>query len=391
MSAGSTITPVAAVSFDAGGMGGSNVNARERFAATMNYGHPDRIPYWECAFWDEKQFDRWIEEGMPAGAKHDIGAHFGLDRSWGITMRGTVPVNIDLLADGRPRVIGETDKRRLILQPDGSIVERSIDPHNPTFRLVKGAVQNREDWLRIRRFLDPGQPERYPANWDEIVASLKERDYPICLNVGGYYGFTRNLMGMENLSIAFYDQPALIEEIFEYRTAFVLQVIERALNDLEIDVAEFWEDMAYKTGPLVSPQLYRRLALRHYRAITDVLRAHGVPVILVDSDGNLDELIPIWLDGGINTVWPLEVAAGNDPVAMRRKWGRQLRMIGGIDKRVLASTKLEIKQEVMSKVPPLVEDGGYIPTCDHQVPPDVPYDNYCYYRRLIREIAGERG
>jgi uroporphyrinogen decarboxylase len=217
----------------------------------------------------------------------------------------------------------------------------------------------------------------------------QEEGAPTCIQVGGYYGFARGLMGMEGLSMAFYDQPKLIEEIFEHRTEYVSQIIEKALMEFRPDFAEFWEDMAFKSGSLVSPILYRKLAVKHYRRITDLLRRYGVDIILLDSDGNVDDLIPIWIDGGINCIWPLEVASDMDPVAIRKKYGKNLGLIGAIDKRAMAKGKKAIDTEVMSKVPYLIGNGGFIPTCDHAVPPDVSLENYQYYLDLIHRLAEE--
>ena len=233
-------------------------------------------------------------------------------------------------------------------------------------------------------------PKTCWAGWKEKALKLQAEGAPICLQVGGYYGFARSLMGLENLSIAFYDQPELVEEIFEHRTEYVSQIIEKVLVEVRPDFAEFWEDMAFKSGSLVSPVLYRKLARQHYQRITDLLQRYGVDIVLLDSDGNVDELIPIWLDGGITCIWPLEVAANTDPVALRRKYGKSLGLIGAIDKRALAKDKKSIEEEVMSKVPFLIETGGFIPTCDHAVPPDVPFENYQYYLALIRKIAEGR-
>ena len=99
---------------------------------------------------------------------------------------------------------------------------------------------------------------------------------------------------------------------------------------------------------------------------------------MLDSDGNCEQLIPHWLGSGINCIFPNEVAAGNDVVALRQKFGRDLCMIGGIDKRALARDKKSIDDELKKRLP-LVEDGGYLPCVDHSVPPDVPFENYKYY------------
>ena len=110
--------------------------------------------------------------------------------------------------------------------------------------------------------------------------------------------------------------------------------------------------------------------------------------ILVDSDGNVNELIPLWLECDINYIWPLEVAAGNDAVALRKQYGKDLILGGNIDKRALIKGKEAIREEVMSKVPFLLEQGGYFPTVDHRVPPDVTLENYQYYINTMREVAG---
>ena len=120
------------------------------------------------------------------------------------------------------------------------------------------------------------------------------------------------------------------------------------------------------------------------------MRKHGVDIVLLDSDGNIDGLIPLWIEAGINCLWPFEAAADMDPVAVRRKYGRALGIIGGIDKRTMAAGGEAIDREVNSKVPYLIETGGFIPTCDHAVPPDVSLDNYRCYLDLIKRIA-EKG
>ena len=104
-----------------------------------------------------------------------------------------------------------------------------------------------------------------------------------------------------------------------------------------------------------------------------------------DSDGKVDELIPLWLESGINGIFPMEQAAGNDIHAYRRKFGRNLLMTGGIDKRALARGKAAIDRELKDKLS-LVDKGGYVPTVDHSIPPDVSYDNFCYYWKQKKRL-----
>ena len=125
-----------------------------------------------------------------------------------------------------------------------------------------------------------------------------------------------------------------------------------------------------------------------YKKIVDVLHSNSIDIIFLDSDGNINELIPLWLECGINFIWPFEVAAGNDAVAMRKKYGKELIIGGAIDKRALLKGKDAIREEVMSKVPFLLESGGYFPSVDHLVPPDVTLENYRYLINTLREVAG---
>jgi len=145
--------------------------------------------------------------------------------------------------------------------------------------------------------------------------------------------------------------------------------------------------MAYKTGPLVSPKMFKDFMSPHYKKITEYLRGQGIDIITVDSDGNINELIPLWLEAGVNGFWPLEVAAGMDAVSLRKKYGKDCILLGNIDKRVLAKGKKEIKEEVRRKVPFLLSQGGYLPSVDHSVPPDVPYKNFLYYLDFLRSVA----
>jgi len=197
----------------------------------------------------------------------------------------------------------------------------------------------------------------------------------------------RNWIGIENLSYLISDNPSLIEEINEHIEYFIIETIKPALEDIEFDFAIFWEDMAYKSGSLVSPAFVRKYMVPHYKKVTELLHSKGIDIITLDSDGNVWELIPFWLDCGINGILPNEVAAGMDVVKMRKKFGKNLIIAGGIDKRVLSRGKKDIEKEVMDKVPYLLSSGGYFPSVDHSVPPDVPFENYLYYLELIRKLA----
>ena len=194
-------------------------------------------------------------------------------------------------------------------------------------------------------------------------------------------------MGLEGLCFAFYDQPKLVERMMEERANAIIAVTAEVLKHTSFEVFWFWEDMAFKGGPLVNPILFRKLALSHYRRVCDWLHEQGIQHIGLDSDGDISLLIPIWLDAGINMLWPLEVQAGMDVIKLRQGFGHNLVLMGGINKREIALGGAVMRREV-DRVMPLVEDGGYIPELDHGVPPDISWPAFCEYISYLKFRLG---
>jgi len=162
-------------------------------------------------------------------------------------------------------------------------------------------------------------------------------------------------------------------------------MLSQILEETDIDVFGFWEDMAYHTAPLISPELARKFMLPRYRKVVDFGRSHGVRLFGLDSDGKIDPLIPVWMDSGIDILYPFEVQADMDVVAIRKKYGRDLRIWGGVDKRPLTLGPEAIDKE-LERVKPLIHDGGYIPMLDHSATPDTPFHNYRYFLEALKKI-----
>jgi hypothetical protein len=215
------------------------------------------------------------------------------------------------------------------------------------------------------------------------------RDHPLILPAGSLYGALRNWMGVEQLSLLVYRDPALFEEMITTIANCHYGVLARALQGgAQFDAAAYWEDMCYNAGPLLGPTHFARYLVPHYERINALLRAHGIDVIFVDCDGKIDALLPMWLAAGVNCMFPVEVGTwGADPLKLRREYGRALLMLGGFDKHILAQSKDAISREI-NRLAPLVEEGGFIPFCDHRVPPDVPLENYWHYVTQARAVWG---
>jgi uroporphyrinogen decarboxylase len=145
--------------------------------------------------------------------------------------------------------------------------------------------------------------------------------------------------------------------------------------------------MAYKTASLISPAMFREFMLPRYKRLAQFAQSFGVDVAFVDTDGYVDELIPLFLEAGIRGMYPMEVNSGMDVAQLRRKYGRDLLMTGGIDKRALAAGPEAIEAE-LARCIPVALDGGYIPMVDHSLPPDISYANFQYYWRRKKELLG---
>ncbi len=145
-----------------------------------------------------------------------------------------------------------------------------------------------------------------------------------------------------------------------------------------------------KTGPLLNPKTYRTFIFPHMRRLVDFFKSHGVHYFVVDTDGNSEPLIPQLMEAGVDAIWPMERAADSqDPIALRKKYGKQLRLWGGVDKRELTKDKKAI-DEALHYLAPLVEEGGFIPTIDHTVPPDISLENFMYYlKRKMDLLSGK--
>jgi len=354
------------------------MNSRQRYYAVTHYEPADRTYQWEFGPYPET-LKRWRREGMPQD-RH-LADMAGYDRY------EVAPIHVNLLPGFEHEVLEETADYRIYRDGDG--VKKRIRKDTPPPAMpqyLEYPLRTRKDWAEFKKRLDPTSPARYPRYWEQMKREYAIRDYPLGIHAGSMFGWLRYWMGVENIAVALYDDPAWIREMMDYLAEFIVQVIRPALQQVQFDFAVMWEDMAYKTASLISPSHVREFMMPGYRRITELLHKHGIEIIMLDSDGNVEELIPLWLEVGINFIYPMEVAAGMDVVRLRRRFGKDLRMGGGMDKRILASNKRAIKAMVDAKKA-LIREGGYVPGVDHGIPPDISWENFMYYRRLLLEIG----
>jgi uroporphyrinogen-III decarboxylase len=355
---------------------------RERWLATLRFEPVDHVPDEEFGYWSDT-FVRWHEEGLPAEVDDNLIA----DRYFRFAPRMQVPVNIGLLPAFETQVVEETEKYRIVSDGDGNLLQQFTDGTSTIPRYLRFAIESRADWEKFRERLDPDDPARYPADWDARIAELNASEMPVEVHLGSLLGTFRNWIGFENIAIMCMDQPDLIQDMMEYWVYFITTLLKRAVEQVRIDAGAFWEDICFNKGCMISPKMFRDWMTPRYRRITDFVRQAGAEIFYVDCDGNIMDVVECWLDGGVNTMFPVEVAGGSDPFEMRRRWGSRVMMLGGVNKRALARGPVAIDEE-LARLAPLVQQGGMIPHVDHRVPPDVSFDDYLYYLKRKRELLG---
>jgi len=385
---------------------------RQLFNQIMNYERPERVFNWNWTFglyggnddrgtqfW-QQTIDRWHAEGLPRemDTQKQINDFFAVDRRLGLELRtGIWPAF-------KKEILEETDKFVVSINEDGDVIRQfkgaALEGSMPEY--LRRLITSRADWDQVKRErLNPDSAGRDSfvikldgkvliecapgaGNFQEARKLLLESDLPVELFVGSEFGWPRNWMDVTGISYALYDDPDLIAEMMSHIATLILTVFKKVLDPLSvpIDIASWWEDMAYNHGPLISPVWVRRLMVPNYLRVNEDLHRRGTRLIGVDSDGNCEKLIAPWLEVGINCIFPNEVAAGSDVVDLRRKFGRDLHLIGGIDKRALARGPEAIQEELERRLP-LVSQGGYLPAVDHSVPPDISFDNYLFYQDYL--------
>jgi len=309
------------------------------------------------------------------------------DEYFGIDRIRYAPLPLHAIPPFEQRIISETETEYVQIDRLGTTVRRQKHAPGMYYGHIDHPVKNLADWKIYSRRFDAGAAGRMPSDLDGIATELNACGSPVgvCLFPFffrlAFYG-----MGMERFMMAFYDQPELIHEMFAFWSDLILQILRPVLAKTKIDVAIFAEDLAYKMAPHVSPSLYEEFWLPYQDPIVEEFKRHDVPLIAMWTAGNIIPILPMLMDHGFNAAWPLEQMAGMDPAMLRKRFGRELRLGGGIAKEALIAGPAAIDREI-ERLMPVICDGGFVPTVDDCPPPEVSLDTFAYYVEALRRIG----
>jgi uroporphyrinogen-III decarboxylase len=284
------------------------------------------------------------------------------------------------------RIIEENDS--YLIKMDGLGRKTKLPKGYATLPLpLDFPVKDMDSWLKLKPFLE-FREER--IDWDQVnlAKKLQKEGHLVVAYIPGGFDYPRELMGEEVACLSYYLQPELMFDIIHTMTEMSFKVLDRISDELKIDQLSVHEDMAGKTGPLIGPNEIEIYIKPYFRKIWDMLHSKGTQLFDMDSDGNMNPILDILIECGLNSMHPFEPASGMDIVQVRKKYGKQLVIRGGIDKHVLRKDKEAILKELEYKMQPFMQEGGVIFGLDHRIPNGTPIENYRYYVETGREILG---
>ena len=355
---------------------------RERFHRQMNWQSVDRCFNMEFGYWREN-FTEW-----KLFRDHDIRTMAEADRFFNFDRIYNCESNNWLSPMFEEKEISRTDKHRIIMNSEGLLAEVPLDGHDTIPHFIKSSIETPDDWKRVK---EEHLNIQDPARILDVEALKKkypdDRDFPVGVPTGSMIGKIRDLLTFEGLCYAVYDYPEMVEDMVETACQLVEFELDQLLPAIQFDFAAGWEDICFKNGPIVSVPFFRDVVVPRYKRIRKKLDQYGIDIWYTDCDGDVRPLLPYFLEGGINCLFPYEVNSCTHPGDLLDQYDGQLRIMGGFDKMALGAGKDAIKA-YMKTLEKYVARGGYIPFCDHRCPPNVKDEDYLYYLDLKEATFG---
>ena len=377
------------------------MNHRERFHAVLNYEKYDRMPIVHFGFWGET-LEKWAAEShIPNELAVSYKDNSPQDKE--ITRMLGFDYNVfSVIGDKSTRQIAQLyppfEEGVVEEMPDGSqkymtfygVMERRIPGLQSINDELDWLFKDRKSWEEL--FLPKLRYTPDRVDWEVIEDAKKTsatREYPLGIHLGSLYGQLRTMLGILNISYVTVDDPKLYDEMIDAIGRLCYDRTRAILSSgIAFDFGHFWEDICYKNGSLIRPSIFAEKVGPWYKKITDLAKSFGITIFPLDCDGMIDDLVPIWLENGVNTMFPIEVGTWDGSIAKwRKKYGKQVRGIGGVRKHVLAEDRQAIDDEI-ERIRVLTELGGYLPCFDHRVAPDAEWDLVLYYADRFRKVFG---
>ncbi len=338
--------------------------------------------------------DRWHEQGLDPDA--NLAEVFSYSKSGCHALSGLGWCEAGFCPQFEVKVIEDRGDTELVQDSAGRHVLYFKNRRNGFMPEYEDhPVKDMKTWEEnVKWRMDPTSPERLKKIKDSIPTAIKAANQGMMISqrVAGGYMYLRSLMGPLELLYMVCDNPKLIHDCMQTWFKLADAVITEHQKHVTIDEIFFGEDICFKSGPLIGPDMMNEFLIPYYHQLISNLKSRQLDkqrhlYVQIDTDGFCDPTIPVYMKGiGMDVMSPFEVASNCDVVRTGKEYPN-LAVFGGIDKRILAESKDAIDRELERIMPAMIARGGYIPTCDHGVPEEVSLENYMHYRKRMLEYS----
>jgi len=323
------------------------VDQKQRFLGTLSGKEADRFPYFDLDP-DEETVEKWHREGLPR--ETSVAEFFNLEthHSVGLTIR--------------------------------------------SYPYFEKAADLLTDPSSFARHYDPDDPSRYDPDFVERCRRLEKEGRVVYVDASG--GGLLQMLGVGDwkslvtASLALLEEPLKVADLLDRTTDFYCVCLERVLSKVSVDYAAIYEPIAANTGPVISPAMFERFAMPGHRKVLGLLEKFNVPFrILCTTGGNLTSLLPPLIEAGINGLWISNILdVGMEYAALRRTFGPDIALIGGIDAGALCRDENAVRETIEETVPQLLEGGRYLPCLDDRPRSNISFARYKLFRELLEKM-----
>jgi len=359
------------------------MNCRERVLTALNLDEPDRVPCHTILI-DANNVDEIL--GKPQitdfdtldQVKHDHPDNWAEEISklvesvetsiFSRCVEAAAEIGLDCMQVGIVPVefIDEpSDERNLMKDIFGRVWEARNNEGNFNPYYLYGTMNSLEKWKETKENLEGPITEKYTKMvkkfYRRINKKHKDKIFVAVTNdLAGVFESASQGMGMTYYSKMLHKNPRFIKEVHEVIAEFTAACYR---SYIEAGTELFIEsgDLAYHTGPMMSPKKFYEVLLPAYRIITDAVHERGQKIVL-HTDGQITPLLDFIVDCGFDGLQSLEPTAGVDLALVKKKVGHKLCLMGNIDVAhvLVYGTKDEVYDAVKYAIKTAGPGGGFI-------------------------------
>ncbi|MDO8685504.1 MAG: uroporphyrinogen decarboxylase family protein [Clostridiales bacterium] len=350
------------------------MSSHERFTRMFEHMEADRVPIVDYP-WDAT-IERWRREGMPEGA--DFSDYFDIDKVSGIYL--------DISPRYETKTLEETDEY-IIYTTNWGATLKQWKHATSTPQFINYTITTHDKWLEAKKHITPAK-DRIPwGNLEKNYKRWKEEGH--WLQAGFWFGFDVShswVVGTETFMIALIEEPEWCVDMWNHCLDMDIALYDEVWEaGYRFDSITWPDDMGYNHNQFFSVNTYRELLKPVHKRAIDWAHAKGIKAE-IHSCGDINPFVRELIDIGIDSINPLEVKAGMNPVELKRKHGKNVVFQGGINA-VLWDDFDAISEEMRRIVPVMKESGGYIFSSDHSVPSSVSLKDFSCIIQLAKNLG----